>query len=562
MSRRRASLQASRATAPAGWTQRAPLLAAALGFVVYLPSLGGGFLYDDVHVVVENRYIRDLGELVTVLRHDPARPLLGLSWALNYAVGGLTAWPYHLVNVLLHAASAALLASLFVWMARRLPRPQGETAALLGACLFAASPMAAETVAYVASRSTALATLLGLGSLRLGVEALTGGSRRALAGAGALFLAALLVKEEAAALPLLLLLLDFFFVAGQRPAELLRRRFIHLGFLALPILGLAARRALTGSWLPAPALDPLRFVATQLAVFPLYFLRALVPLDPAFYRGQPPAPWPPDLPTLTGWAATLLLAAFALRERRRRPEWSFAVAWLAAGLLPSSLLVALKEMVVDHRAYLGGAGVCFALGRLLWRPGRARAMVVLLSVLAVRAMHYQWVLADPVRAWQDALRRAPASAEAWRALAEAYAARGDPRAESALTRSLSLDPYDARGWSNLGAFYAERGRLADAERAMRSAVRASPRDARVRDNLGMILLALGREGEALAEFEAAAVGRPPLAQPRLNLASLLIRRGERARARALVEEASRYVQDPQENEAVWALRNQLRQLPP
>jgi hypothetical protein len=29
-----------------------------------------------------------------------------------------------------------------------------------------------------------------------------------------------------------------------------------------------------------------------------------------------------------------------------------------------------------------------------------------------------------------------------------------------------------------------------------------------------------------------------------------------------VEEASRYVQDPQDDEAVWALRNRLRSLPP
>ena len=76
----------------------------------------------------------------------------------------------------------------------------------------------------------------------------------------------------------------------------------------------------------------------------------------------------------------------------------------------------------------------------------------------------------------------------------------------------------------------------------------------------MILSAQGRLAEARAEFEAAVAGRPALAQPRLNLAALLIRAGELPRARALVEEASRYVQDPQENEAVWELRNRLRSL--
>ena len=142
-----------------------------------------------------------------------------MSWALNYALAGLRPWPYHLVNVLLHAGNAALVASLFLWMAGRRPGSDGRGAAALGACLFAASPMAAETVAYVSSRSTALATLFGLASLRLAVGALDGSGRR-LVLAVALYLAALATKEEAAAVPLLLLLLDYFFVAGQRPREL------------------------------------------------------------------------------------------------------------------------------------------------------------------------------------------------------------------------------------------------------------------------------------------------------------------------------------------------------
>lgn len=540
---------------------RVPLLCAALALLVYLPSLGGGFLYDDQHVVIDNVYIGDLRQLGAILRHDPARPLLGLSWALNHAAAGLRPWPYHLVNLLLHAGNAALVASLFLWMAGHWRRVDGRGAAALGACLFAASPMAAETVAYVSSRSTALATLFALASLRLGVGALEGSGRR-LASAVGLYLAALATKEEAAAVPLLLLLLDLFFVAEQRPRELLRRWRVHLAFLGLTALGFVVRRALTGAWLPAPAVAPERYLATQLAVFPLYFLRALIPLDPALYRGHPPAPSPPDWPTLVGWALTFALAVWAVRVRRRRPEWSLAVAWLAAGLLPSSSVVALKEMVVDHRAYLGSAGVCFALGISLWRPGRTRFAALLVAVLAARAVHYQWVLADPVRVWQDGVRRAPRAVEAWLALGEAYAARGDPQAETALQYAVRLDPRDARAWTNLGAFYVEGGRMREAEAAMRRAARAAPADARIRDNLGMILLAQGRAAEARAEFEEAVAGRPALAQPRLNLAALLIRAGELRRARELVEEASRYVQDAQENEAVWALRNRLRSVTP
>src|SRR5687768_6390253 len=82
---------------PSPWIRHASLIAAALAFVLYLPSLGGGFLYDDQGLILDNRAIRDLGALPQILRADPSRPLLSLTWALNYAVSGLEPWSYHLV---------------------------------------------------------------------------------------------------------------------------------------------------------------------------------------------------------------------------------------------------------------------------------------------------------------------------------------------------------------------------------------------------------------------------------------------------------------------------------
>jgi len=549
------------ATPPAAadrWTTRGPLLAAAVALAVYLPSLAGGFLYDDVAIVVENRRIQDLGALGTVLRYEPSRPLLSLTWAVNYALAGRTPWPYHLVNVFVHAGNALLVASLFLWMARRRPGPHRRGGAVLGACLFAATPMAAETVAYVASRSTALASLFVLASLRLAVSALETESRFRHAAALGLFLLALSTKEEAAAAPLLLLLLDFFFLAGQDAGPLRRRWRWHAAFWLLPFLGLLARRMATGDWLPPAVLPRGQYLLTQWAAFPLYLLRALVPLDPAFFRDATPASWPPST-AIVAWG--LLAAAVALAAilgRRRWPDFSFAVAWMAAALVPSSSIVPLNEMVVDHRAYLGGAGVLFAVGSAVWRPERRYFAAALLALLAARAWHYQRVLGDPVRAWEDAVQRAPRSADAYRGLAEAYASRGDPRAEPTLKHAASLAPADSRAWANLGVQYAASGRLEDAVTAFRAALRVDPGDARTHDNLGLVLQALGRLEEAKAEYEAAAAVDPRLAQPRIRLAAILLEQGDRDRARALVEEAARLEIDPADAEAIQALRQRLR----
>jgi hypothetical protein len=551
--KRHADEAASRPSATAAWISRAPLVAALVALAVYLPSLGGGFLYDDGEVVVRNSSIRDLRALGTVLRYEPSRPVLNLTWALNYAAGGLAPWTYHLVNVLIHAANAAVLASLLAWIAGRHRTRFDPRAALAGACLFAASPMAAETVAYVSSRSSALVTLFSLLCLRQMAGVLDGSARARLLPALGCFLLALATKEEAAAVPLLILLLDFFFVSDQRPSEMRGRAWIHGLFFGLIVVGLVARRMVAGSWLPEPDIPIGEYLLTQWAAFPLYFFRLVLPLDPAFYRNHLPSPWPPDVPTVAFGLLTVALLVIAVRQRRAWPEWAFAVLALGAGLLPSSSVVALQEMVVDHRAYLGSVGVAFALGVLLVRKGGLRLVFVVVALWAARSLHYEWVLADPVRAWEDAIRRIPPSGDALCALGEEYAARDDPRAEALFQEATKLNPTNERYWANLGLYYSQRGRHAEAAPALQAALREAPDDAVLRDYLGQVLLTLGRDEEARVELEAAIAAQPDLALAHINLAAVFLRRGEAERARRLLEHARTLPTEPDEAERLEAL---------
>jgi Flp pilus assembly protein TadD len=539
------------------WLSRAPLIAAVVAFVVYVPSVLGGFVFDDGELILRNPSIRSLHDLGVVLRYEPARPLLNITWALNYAFGGFAPWHYHLVNVVLHAGNAALLASLFLWMAQRLRLPDARPVALLGACVFAASPMAAETVAYVASRSSALSAFFTLVSLRMATSVLEGGPRRRLGAAMGFFLLALGTKEEAAALPLVLILLDYFFVSGQQVAALKSRVWIHACFFSVLPLGLVARRLATGAWLPPQAIDPGLYLLTQAAAFPLYFFRAAIPLDPALYRHHPPASWPPGGLTAAFLLLAVVMAIMSAIRRRETPEWSFAVACLAAGLLPSSSIVSLNEMVVDHRAYLGSIGVAFALGGLLWRLGGFRLGLVVLAVLSARSLSYEWVLGDPVRAWEDAVARAPNAPDALCALAESYAERGDPRAEDLFLRATRLDPSNYRYWANLGVYYGERGRGAEAVEALRSALQRKPGEPSVHDYLGQMLQALGRDDEAASEFEAAISVGPTFALAYANLAELLLKHGDEQKARRLLEAGARFASDSDEAEAFARLRARL-----
>jgi hypothetical protein len=85
-----------------------------VGAATYANSLSGRMLLDDQSAIVLNPQIRHLWPLTESLaapRNNEleSRPLVNLSFAINYAIGELSVRGYHLVNVSLHIASALLL---------------------------------------------------------------------------------------------------------------------------------------------------------------------------------------------------------------------------------------------------------------------------------------------------------------------------------------------------------------------------------------------------------------------------------------------------------------------
>ena len=98
---------------PRGVWLRAALLVLA-GAAVYANALSGPFVLDDQDTIVVNQQIRQLWPPSVVL--FPAlelpvagRPAVNVSFALNYALGGLDVRGYHLVNIAIHVACALLL---------------------------------------------------------------------------------------------------------------------------------------------------------------------------------------------------------------------------------------------------------------------------------------------------------------------------------------------------------------------------------------------------------------------------------------------------------------------
>jgi Tfp pilus assembly protein PilF len=149
-------------------------------------------------------------------------------------------------------------------------------------------------------------------------------------------------------------------------------------------------------------------------------------------------------------------------------------------------------------------------------------------VLVLSAMTYarNALWQDPVRLWEDTVRKSPQKARVRYNMATLYEARGYPDlAESAYRAVLGLEPDHVMAHNNLGNVYANQARYEEAARELQSAIRLDPNAPLSRDNLGYVYFQLGRIDEAIREYRAALALAPDSAEIHNNLGYVYLSQG-------------------------------------
>jgi len=506
------------------------LLIALAGVVVYARTFGVPFVFDDGHAIVQNLRIREWSS--ELFASD--RPLVEITLALNYALGGLHVAGYHAFNLALHVACGWLLFDVVRRTLRMTETLAGreDDAGCLAALLFVAHPLQTEAVTYVISRSELLMALCYLATLDLVLLAEARPARRSVLWMLAIAACAfgMLAKPIMVTAPLAVWWLSWWvLVPPTRPrltfastppvAEVPRRWPLHLGLCAtwLVLAVLLADRAHPGAGFDI-GIDPLEYLRTQLGVTWHYFRLLVWPVDQMLDYDWPlAARWlePAVLVPAFGWALLVLALVWLARSGRRAATFWLGFALLV--LLPSSSAIPLADLVFEHRMYLGVGGfaalVALAAGGAAARapkvvPALALALVAVLGALAI-ARNEVW--RDPVTLWSDNLVKAPTKQRVYRNLEEAYQRRGDQGgmrrvvlAEiETLERLHRANPRDARVLTGLANGLARVGRAEEALAAVLEAIRLDPRDPVARAAHGALLMQLARPEEAVPPLEMA-----------------------------------------------------------
>jgi hypothetical protein len=348
---------------------------------VMVPALSGPFLFDDVPLIAGNHYVQHFeywtrwftGQLWDS-NFDPAierqsrgfwRPLVLLSYAVDWQAGGGSPLAFHVTNQLVHALNACLvLCVLMGWLRNNL-------AAVAGALVFAVHPAQTEPVAWIAGRTDSLCAL-GLLIATLGLRRFI---QRGAVGLPWLALGlgvALLSKEMAVVFPVLALIERW---SAQRPAldlpTCVRLTRQCAPFVALSLIYALAHRFLVETQVYNAPPSVLARVGLVLEAYGRYTALVLWPDDLSLGRAGlelvAGVPRPDPVWAAFGLLTCLGCLALSFTSRRHLPALSLGLLGYLALLLPvsSAKWLGYDVLVSPRFLYLPLLGVSLALGAVV-----------------------------------------------------------------------------------------------------------------------------------------------------------------------------------------------------
>jgi len=509
------------------------LLLVAMVAVVYLPALSGGFVWDDDDHLTHNPHVAapdGLRDIWTTLRASRYYPLtLTTFWAVRQLFG-LHPLPYHVLNVVLHAANALML-----WHVLRRLEVRGAWTA---AALWALHPVMVESVAWITELKNTQSTFFLLAAVWCWLDDRRGRSGWAVAA----FAAALASKPAVVMLPVVLLLADWW-----------RRGRVNI-WRTLPFFALSAAMALL------TIIEQQHVILSDgAAEWRLSWGERCLLAGHAvwFYIGK--LLWPADLTFVyprwaqfSVWPLVAAVTAVAVCWRWR-PVF-FGVASFVALLVPVlgfwDIYYFRYSFVADHFNYLPSmallALVPAVAGRVV-RDRRGQRWLTASGLVALGVLTWQQtgIFHDSRTLWEDTLAKNPACWMAHNNLGTTLEREGRDREAMAHYRTaLQLKPDYADPHSNLGNQLVRQGRLEEALTEYCTALRIQPQSSQARYNYAIALTKLGRMDDAIRQYEILLQINPHHADAHFNLGMALIQQNRYEAAAARFADAYRLGRDP------------------
>jgi len=413
-------------------------------FLAFSNTVLNSFAYDDITQIVNNPFIRDLGNVPKALvteawywraqqDKDPNeqdkpstpyyRPIVMIYLMIMWKLFGASAPGWHIFNILLH-----LLAVYFSFLILEKVTKDLRLSAI-ASLLFAVHPFRSESIAWASGVTDLLMAVLLLPSFLLYVRYREEGKPKLLIASSLLFLLSAFTKEPAIVLPIFLFCYEMFIANRDKHLiERIKPAAIYGGAYLLVATGYFVARyyalgfALNNSNFKSYPLQQIGL--TIPLVIWKYILLLVWPMELSLFHGVTMVKTAVDLQFILPFVGLIPLT-FGLWKLRGSIVARFAILWFAVNLLPVLNLSAFASefMVQERYVYVASIGFSVLLAMALvkipiqnWLPfkNRLTAQVAVVSLLvfllAGKSFAQNATWRDDMTVWYHGVEIAPEQA--------------------------------------------------------------------------------------------------------------------------------------------------------
>jgi len=507
---------------------------------VYRNSYEAPFTLDDETAILKNRSIRHLCDIKSVLSPPRntgigGRPLVNLTYAINYAMSGTAPWSYHVADIGIHLAAGLFLFLILRNILKKLDTVANSAVdrgwvAWVVTALWLLHPIQTESIVYISQRTECMAALCYLVSFYLFTQVVDHPeANRFKIGSVAMCGAGMLCKETMVTAPVFFYIFDAFIISGSFASAWRLRRELYVSLactwilLGLSVFDLSKRSVGYGQGFSIWTYPLLESKALY-----IYVLRTIWPFGFVFDYGSLKFP---ELPSLLPYIGLCVVAlALTILGLIRRWKGAFLSSAFFILLAPSSSIVPVAmQPIAEHRMYLPSA--CLILGivlvgyKMMGRKGLAGFGLVAIGLGFLTSQRVE-VYRTPLSLWSDTVSKTSENSRALANLGMAYTAAGHSReGEAFLRRALLVDRRNDRAQNALGNIWYDSENYAAAADAFRQAIALAPGQPEYYANFGNAALHLGRTEQAISSYRSALLIDPGLPEVHHSLGCALASTG-------------------------------------
>lgn len=497
-------------------------------FLLFAPTIGHGFVLDDLAVIENNKFVQEgfggIPDLFSTFYwkgfwNDNAglyRPLSMVMFAIEWAISPNNPALHHFINVLLYALTIGLL---FKLLLKLLPG-YSVWASFAIALIFMVHPSHTEVVANIKSRDEILCFLFFLLTFLSLLKAGSGKSMD-LVKPALLFLACLLSKE--AGIMYLPIFGFYFWMIKKESAFSAFRKLVPLIVIA-------------GVWLilhqlvihsdPTP---PIQYTyhdnslvacengsryATGIGILGRYLLETVAPFNLSYdysYNQLPCLSFtsPPVIATLV---AVVLLGLVVVKTRKSKPEIGFGILFFFISIaLVTNIFSLIGTTYANRLIYAPALGIILSVVLVLftlfkaeqvskWQSGAVFTSLVIGILFAVQTIQRNRVWESNTTLFTADLENSPNSARVqfnygvviMNAAGEGSSANKNQLqlAASSFKKAISIDSLDLNSFTNLGVVEYRLNQFDQSVLYTQKAIALNPKDTSLYGNLGDAYFAL------------------------------------------------------------------------